>query len=148
MYPFTPNSYDKTSKYLFNLIGNINECIKFINGVVDELLMVDKFNKSADFLKFIIHFNQGSFSSFKCEGYMECLIASKFYAPSLLCYLLNEIDISLNHFNESLIYLEKVKTNYRTLNNEDFKKLLEEMDSFTSISKVIKDVADLYNIPF
>lgn len=148
MYPFTPSSHDKTSKYLFNLIANLNECIKFIDGIVDELLMVEKFNRNTDFLKFIIYFNQGSFSNFKCEGYMECLIASKFYTPALLCYLLKEINISINHFNESFKYLDKLKVNYKTLNNEDFEKLLMEINKFTSIYKVVKDVASLYNVPF
>ena len=148
MYPFDPNSCDKISKYLFNLIANLNESIKFIDGIVDELLMSDKFNKNADFFKFILYFNQGSFSNFKCEGYMKCLIAAKFYTPSLLHYLLKEITVSLNHFDESFIYLNKLKVNYKTLNNGDFQKLLKEMNEFTTISRVIRDMTSLYNIPF
>lgn len=146
MYPFMPNSYDRTSKYLYNLIANSNECIKFINGIIDELLMSDKFNKNTDFLKFIISFNQGSFLNFKCEGYMECLIAAKFYTPDLLCYLLKEINTSLDHFNESFIYFDKLKTNYKILNNEDFEKLSAEMNNFTRICEVIRDVGNLYSI--
>lgn len=148
MYPFTPNSHDKISKYLFNLISNSNESIKFINGIIDELLMLDKFNKSADFLKFIIYFNNGSFSSFKCEGYLKCLIASKFYTPSLLNYLINEISMCFNDFTQSFIYLDVLKSNYKTTVNEDFEKLLNEIDNFTNILKVIEDVISLYNFSY
>lgn len=146
MYPFIPNSYHRTSKYLFNLIANSNECIKFVDGIIDELLMSDKFNKNTDFLKFIISFNRGSFLNFKCEWYMKCLIAAQFYTPDLLCYLLNEINTSLDHFNESFIYFDKLKTNSKILNNEDFGKLLEEMNKLTRICHVIKDVASLFRL--
>lgn len=147
MYPFTSNSQDKISKYLFNLINNLNESTRFINGIIDELLMINKFNKNGGFLNFINYFNSASFSILKCEGYIKCLIDSKFYDTSLLTYFINEANISLNKFTKCFVYFDTVKISYNTIANEDLDKLIKETDSLKRILKVIKDILKLYNLP-
>lgn len=148
MYPSTSTSPDKISKYLFNLISNLNESTRFIKGIIDELLMVNKFNKNRDFLKFISHFNSASFSILKCEGYLKCLIDSKFYDPSILAYFINGTNISLDKFTKCFLYFNTIKINHKTITNEDLDKLIKEINSFTHTLTVIKDILKLYNIPF
>jgi len=147
MYTFISNSQDKISKYLFNLISNLNESGKFINGIIDELLMVNKFNKNGHFLKFINHFNSGNFFMLKCEGYLKCLIDSKFYDPPLLAYFINEINMSLDKFSKCFVYFDTIKINYKAVANEDLDKLIKEINNFIGILKVIKDILKLYNLP-
>lgn len=145
MYSFKPNSYEKISIYLFNLIENLNESSKFIDGIIDELLMVSKFNKNGAFLNFINYFNSASFTILKCEGYLKCIIDCNFYTSSILNYLINQLNISISEFHRSFIYIDTIKTNYKALINEDLEKLMKEINNFSHTLLVIKDILNLYN---
>lgn len=146
MYPSDPISYDKISNYILNLFNNLNGNVKVIHGYIDELLMENNFNKNTDFLKFIFQFRQGSFHSFKCEGYLEYLVVTMYYTPPLLCYTLKEIEILIEHFREAAHWLNSIKSNSYAYKNEDFNKLLSELENQSVILNAISEVKKLYNL--
>lgn len=53
-----------------------------------------------------------------------------------------------NDFTQSFIYLDIIKVNHKTTFNEDFEKLLKEIDNFANMLKVIADVISLYNFSY
>lgn len=145
MYPYIPNSCDKITGYLLNLIINLNTSIKLINGIIDELMMSNKFNKNADFLKFTFQFKQGFFHSIKCEGYLEYLVLTKYYTSQVIFYLVNETELVLKNLNKATEYLDNIKgTNYAA-DNKDFKKLADEIVNASNILNILPKVTKLYN---
>lgn len=147
MHPFQSISYDKISNYILNLFNNLNVSVKIIHGYIDELLMVDNFNKNTDFFKFVLQFRQGSFYSFKCEGYFEYLVITKYYTPPVLCYTLKEIKLLLQHFKDANSYLNDIKDNNFAIKNEDFKKLLLDMQNLSIILNGLSEVINFYDLP-
>lgn len=146
MCPYSPESYDKINNYLLNLFINLNTSIKLINGIIDELLMVDKFNKNADFLKFVFQFRQGFFLSAKCEGCLEFMVITKYFTSTTLHYFINDAELVHKNLTNAISYIDNIETAAFATNNEDFKKLMTEIKSMCIIVNTLPTVLNLYNL--
>lgn len=140
------NSYKKISLYILNLINNFNEDIKFMDGIVDELLMVEKLNRNTDFLKFIVQLNESRYCSFKCQGYIECLTMTDYYVPPILCILMDELKLLINHYSKASNYLLDISLKFSTLENDDFEKLVNQIKSSAIFLNSIAELMKLYNL--
>ena len=143
MHPLCSNSNKKITSYTFNILNNFNENLKYMDGIIDELLMNEKINKNPSFLKFIVQINESRYFSYRCEGYIQCLSLTDFYIPPVLCVLIKDLTFLYNHYKKASKYLDEVKVKYC---NEDLDKLLEQMKSSSIFLNSIKELINLYNM--
>lgn len=51
----------------------------------------NNFSSNPEFQNFISCFQKGRYYHFRCQGYMECLVFTKYYSPFSLNYWLHEL---------------------------------------------------------
>lgn len=139
--------YDQISMRMIGLLANFSKHILEIEKTINELLKEDKINKNPDFLQFISHFGQGRYYHFRCQGYMECLVGTKYYTAESICYWLNNlVTPASQHFMEALKHFERLKANPNIMSISEFRRLIEEIDEFKKISMEIMRTTKLYNL--
>lgn len=136
--------YNRISERVLCLLTQLSDHVKAMGCLNNELLQDPCLAGNACFRKYMGNFDKAGVLSFRCMGFMECLVLTKCYSVQSLCRWKNELFMPSYHcFCQAVNALSQV----RVPCNPMFTKLLCEAEEVKKVYMQIMQTTQLYNLP-